>query len=74
MQPEQVSSGLEQKPQPLQYSQMLGLLEESVTGVIKTDPQPFSQRKSMFSASDMSSKVCVCVCVRECYRCHVTIT
>lgn len=69
IQPEQAASGLEQKPQPLPYSQMLDLLEESVTEVIKADPQPFSQRKSMFSVSDMSSKVWVYVFT--CY--HVTV-
>lgn len=57
VQPEQVSC-LEQKVQPTPYSQMLDLLEESMTADVKAVPQPFSQRKSMFSASDVSGKVC----------------
>ena len=53
-----VTSSLENpKPIPTQYSQMLDLLEESMSEDVKATPQPFSQRKSMYSACDMAGKV-----------------
>lgn len=64
VQPDVLNSGLEQKPVPTQDSSlhMLDLLEESMGDGVDSppppsDPQPFSQRRSMFSAGDTLHEV-----------------